>query len=261
MGKGYAGTGLLWGRVPTKMACDGNAEALKGEGEASLMNQPRGGFSEGLTPRRKWESVRGVPPSPLYMKIRRSSVRSVAAFTLIELLVVIAIIGVLMSLAIGGGSAVKEQARKSEARNDCTSLSLAIKSYYQDYSKYPVSGTKTEDTTLEAMLTADGNKAVISALLGSDTTLNPRGTEYYQPKAAKTSSGAPRSGLSSDGGLFDPWGQTYGILLDTDYDGTLVYKGTDLKDLDENAKIIKGGVGVFSIGKKDKVRKSVVSWQ
>jgi prepilin-type N-terminal cleavage/methylation domain-containing protein len=49
--------------------------------------------------------------------------KSSGGFTLIELLVVITILGILMSLAVSGSGAIRNQARSAQARNDCTSLS------------------------------------------------------------------------------------------------------------------------------------------
>ena len=66
-----------------------------------------------------------------------SSSRSVNGFTLIELLVVITILGILMSLGVSGASAIRNQAKNAQARNDCAGLSTAIKAFYSDYSRYP----------------------------------------------------------------------------------------------------------------------------
>lgn len=177
-------------------------------------------------------------------------------FTLIELLVVITILGILMSLGVAGAGAVRNQARTAQARNDCAGLANAIKSFYTDYSRYPIPSNKKDDSAFDAATSSAGNKAVLMPLMAQDSTVNPRGTTYYENKAAKLS-GTLHTGGIFEGGLFDPWGYTFGICVDGDYDGTLKYSGSQLKfysstpgDVDESTwKVISGGVGVFSLGK------------
>ena len=181
----------------------------------------------------------------------------VAAFTLVELLVVITILGILMGLASAGAGAVRNQARTSQARNDCAGLSSAIKNFYADYSRYPVPSTRTDDAIYEAAKGEGGNQEVLQALLAKDTTINPRGTIYYENKAAKPgASGGPPGGIFNST-LYDPWGFSYGVCVDSNYDGSLKYSGSTLKyygsspgDIpDDIWATISGGVGVFSLGK------------
>jgi prepilin-type N-terminal cleavage/methylation domain-containing protein len=183
--------------------------------------------------------------------------RPVHGFTLIELLVVITILGILMSIGVSGASAIRNQAKNAQARNDCAGLSTAIKAFYSDYSRYPTA--RRDDVTLEPSTGTPGNSEVIGALIATDATLNPRQIMYYENKAAKKMKpGSGYSGGLAEGSLFDPWGKTYGVLMDGDFDGKLQYGGTNL-NLPEEAKSISGGVGVFSLGNdKDK---SILSWQ
>jgi prepilin-type N-terminal cleavage/methylation domain-containing protein len=181
----------------------------------------------------------------------------VSGFTLIELLVVITILGILMSLGVSGASAIRNQAKNAQARNDCAGLSTAIKAFYSDYSRYPTA--RRDDVTVEPSMTAPGNSEVIGALTATDATLNPRQVMYYENKTAKKSkTGTGYIGGLAEGSLFDPWGMTYGVLLDGDFDGKLQYGGTTL-NLPEEAKSVSGGVGVFSLG-NDK-NKGILSWQ
>jgi prepilin-type N-terminal cleavage/methylation domain-containing protein len=178
-------------------------------------------------------------------------------FTLIELLVVITILGILMSLGVSGASAIRNQAKNAQARNDCAGLSTSIKAFYSDYSRYPTA--RRDDVTLEPATTPSGNSEVIGALTATDATLNPRQVMYYENKNAKKSkTGAGYVGGLAEGALFDPWGNTYGVLLDGDFDGKLEYGGSAL-NLPNESKSISGGVGVFSLGNaKDK---GILSWQ
>jgi general secretion pathway protein G len=207
-----------------------------------------------------------TPSSPT---LRRSS-----GFTLIELLVVITILGILMSLGVSGAGAVRNQARTSQARNDCAGLATAIRSFYTDYSRYPVPTNKKDDTPYEPASDSSGNKDVVGALLAADAAVNPRGVVYYENKSAKMgASGTPTGGIWQSA-VFDPWGFTYGICVDGDYDGSLKYSGQSLKYYvsspgdtpDDQWTPIPGGAGVFSLGKdqcSDRVKQpasGIVSW-
>src|SRR6184192_3089348 len=71
--------------------------------------------------------------------------RSRGAFTLIELLVVIAIIAILIGLLFPAFSAVQNQAKRTQAKNDLTQIVNAVNAYYTEYGQYPLG--ITADTT------------------------------------------------------------------------------------------------------------------
>src|SRR6266446_4747028 len=71
--------------------------------------------------------------------------RNAGAFTLIELLVVIAIIAILIGLLFPAFSAVQNQARRTQAKNDLTQIVTAVNAYYTEYGKYPLPSTATLD--------------------------------------------------------------------------------------------------------------------
>jgi prepilin-type N-terminal cleavage/methylation domain-containing protein len=177
-------------------------------------------------------------------------------FTLVELLVVITILGILMSLGVSGSSAIRNQARSAQARNDCTGVATAIRAFYTDYSRYPVGASSAGTSIYEAQPDAEGNKAVVQALMAVDTEINPRGVVYYEGKMAKLTNGQWSGGVYG-GGLFDPWGYTYGVCMNVQSDPSFKYSGSNLKfykstpgDVSDDLwKPITSGVGVFSLGK------------
>jgi len=137
------------------------------------------------------------------------TVRRPAAFTLIELLVVISIIAILAGLAFPAVQGALDTSKKAQARNDIAQLAAAVKAFQLEYGRLP-------STTAGSDAAPADNAAVMNALIGSNTTLNPRAIVFFEAKAAKGGKG----GL--DGGVYkDPWGTAYSISLDTSYDNRI----------------------------------------
>jgi len=135
------------------------------------------------------------------------------AFTLIELLVVIAIIAILAGLAFPAVQGAMGSAKKAQARNDVNQLAAAVKAFQLEYGKLPA----TKDDAAE----------VVKALIGSNTTVNPRNIVFFEPKTAK---GGKKGWDGSN--YLDPWGSPYKVVLDLGYankitndvgDGTKTY--------------------------------------
>lgn len=208
-----------------------------------------------------------------------------AAFTLVELLVVIAIIVILMSLLLTAVPAVKEAARKAEAKNTANMVVTAINSYYTEYARFP----PTEDPNKESETTTAADDLVVGdpdmgASLPNNTVFytlrnipkgpndayisNPRKVVFYEGKAANVnSSGRARGGFfdkTSSGSnpppaeescLFDPWGNQYGIIFDASGDDRIDMKSyyVDFTGVDESGKAPRRKAGAFSMGKDEKL--------
>ena len=147
------------------------------------------------------------------------------AFTLIELLVVIAIIAILIGLLFPAFSAVQNQARRTQAKNDLTQIVNAVNAFYTDYGKYPIA---TNDNTigpdnsgLMYTLRADSTNANGNPNVNNAT--NPRVIVFINPPYVKNdTAGQRRSGLSpTDGRYYDPWGSPYRMAIDGDYTNTI----------------------------------------
>src|SRR5437016_11394592 len=95
--------------------------------------------------------------------------RDERGFTLIELLVVIAIIAILIGLLFPAFSAVQNQARRTQAKNDLTQIVNAVNAFYTEYGKYPI---VTADTIFSGTTGSPNNN---SDLLYSLRSI-PRGT-------------------------------------------------------------------------------------
>lgn len=142
-----------------------------------------------------------------------------AAFTLIELLVVISIIAVLASLAVPAVNNAMVQGKKTQARNDVQQIIAGIKAYQTEYGRLPTQKTAS-DNAGEQNLSEEEFGKVMQVLVGKDTTLNPRGIVFLEPKVARSKRGGmdPQTYI-----YYDPWGKAYIVKLDTSYDNKIDY--------------------------------------
>lgn len=190
--------------------------------------------------------------------VERTRARGVneAAFTLIELFVVMAIIITLLGLAFPAFQSVQNSARKTQAKNDLVQIVTAVNAYYTEYGKYPLTAAQNSDA-LATFKTA--NSDVINTLRAVAVTgqanaadaLNPRKVVYLSPPEVKDST-KPRSGISSTGLFYDPWGSKaglpesglYHIAIDGDYNN----------DITQNPYGASGGAGIQPL------RQGVIAW-
>jgi prepilin-type N-terminal cleavage/methylation domain-containing protein len=170
--------------------------------------------------------------------------RKPAGFTLIELLTVIAIIAILMGLLLPVLNSAKQQAKKAQARSDITQFVNAVKNFYSDYGVYPVDpgnsvtgnpqdaeygdpGGKRPNSDVVNVLRADSNSADTLTTGPTPLSINTRQQSYLDVPFVKDSTN-PKNGLGNgqngtvSGAYYDPWGNTYIICIDTNYDGFTV---------------------------------------
>jgi prepilin-type N-terminal cleavage/methylation domain-containing protein len=173
-------------------------------------------------------------------------------FTLVELLTVIAIIAVLMALLFPAANAVKDAARKTQAKNDLTNIANAVKAYYTEYGKYPCGSHTGQDA--QDYLTANDNdrKTLFDTLRvpfpSTPPSLNPRAIAFLEVPAAKNDvAGQRKGGVGSDGVFYDPWGSPYWVKMDNNYNGLL----TNLYNQNTGAGFgsLNTGVIAWSCGK------------
>jgi len=162
-----------------------------------------------------------------------------SAFTLVELLTVIAIIAILMGLLFPAIQIVKDQANKVKAKTDIVNTVAAVKQYYVEYGKYPLTGQATgvdiafgDTASVSSSGTAIPNNNLFDILRnypnGNRPTPdgNPRQIVFFEGKNGIATSGMPRSGFASTstggtgvlGCFYDPWGAQYAISVDGTYD-------------------------------------------
>jgi prepilin-type N-terminal cleavage/methylation domain-containing protein len=168
-----------------------------------------------------------------------------AAFTLIELLVVIAIIAILIGLLFPAFRAVQNQAKQTQAKNDLTQIVNAVNAFYTDYGKYPVA---VDDTPI-----ADNSdlfytlRAIANGTANAGNAANPRKIVFISPPDVKNPS-QPRAGIGTDGKYYDPWGTTYKIAIDGNYDNSLANPYGDPGTGGAGSNPIPQGVIAWSLG-------------
>jgi prepilin-type N-terminal cleavage/methylation domain-containing protein len=202
------------------------------------------------------------------------------AFTLIELLVVIAIIAILIGLFFPAFSAVQNQARKTQAKNDLTQIVNAVNAYYTEYGQYPLG--ITADTTYGPGGTPTTNETLFRELRGCTAatgscpgaaTSNARQIVFISPPDVKNSA-SPRLGIGTTAGVggnigqyFDPWGRNYVIRIDGDYNNRVANPysanaGADPLQLGVIAwSLGKDGAGGSGDKKAGNAADDVISWQ
>jgi len=162
-------------------------------------------------------------------------------FSLLELMVVVTIIGILLSILFPAGQAVLERMRKTQAQKTCTELRTALMSYYSQYKRFPAltSSSSGGDTTVDTST----NSGLMGKLMGD----NSQGTLFYSEPRARTEGRAGmwyENGDISTAALYDPWGNTYRVTFDSNYDNRISVPHPS----GSGKEVIFQSVGVWSLG-------------
>lgn len=170
--------------------------------------------------------------------------RAPRAFTLIELLIVIAIIGILMSLLFPAVNSAIDAARKAQAKNDAVQIATAVTAFEAEYGRLPTNATAVSG-------------ALLQSLTGQNTTDNPRGIVFLEVQAWKKG----KSGTNASGAFIDPWGGSYRIALDTDYDNTVTGAGTNSQTLRKKVAVWNDPSTQTGTPANQRTRRYVTSWE
>ena len=143
-------------------------------------------------------------------------------FTLVELLVVIAIIAVLASAAFMAGNAAIQKAHMTTALAVATAMEKAVTDFTTEYGGVP--STQATDETYKT----DESSGVdlINILMAKETAdppVNLRKLNFFTAKEGKKVGTSGTKGLiyntnDTIQGLYDPWGNGYYVLIDSDGD-------------------------------------------
>ncbi len=157
--------------------------------------------------------------------ISPSSVRPSRGFTLIELLVVIAIIAMLAAGVVGGYGKVMKMFKNKAAQQVCVQVAGSIQNYFGEYDTLPDKG---EGGDFEGDTKAGAFIGVLADANPQDSTKNPKHIKFLEglKQAKRGSNGLPQDGIDLDTDptmptIWDPWGQEYKVVMDTDFNGEI----------------------------------------
>lgn len=168
-----------------------------------------------------------------------------AGFTLVELLAVVAIIGLLLAMVAGGITAVRESARRQQARAEAMAIIHAIKAYRVEYGRFPAQNQGDVDMTYRSE-DARPQGPIFLALWGTNAPeSNPRQIVFLESRTPGPFT-CPVSGC-----WLDPWRQHYIIALDEDGDGNVTIDCPGL-----STTVVAETVAVASVNG----RRAVYSW-
>jgi prepilin-type N-terminal cleavage/methylation domain-containing protein len=168
------------------------------------------------------------------------AVKSSRGFTLIELLVVAGLILILMGLLFPAVQGAIDAAKKAQAKNDVTQIATAIVAFDTEYGRLPSANSAPEEVT----------GGLLSALMGTNDTLNPRKIVFLEVLNYKRGKGGILGGR-----FVDPWANPYYLALDTDYDNQV---GVSTNGQTSANSTIMKKVGVWNSNTNS--RQQVRSW-
>jgi prepilin-type N-terminal cleavage/methylation domain-containing protein len=168
-------------------------------------------------------ALRFDPPNLRNAMKKNPLLRRRSGFTLIELLVVITIIAALAALSFAGVMSALKKAKITKGKVAASNLVQAVNAFYSEYGRLPDLGDK---------VTTDEGEGVqlISILLAEDGTEeeNPRGLNFLTIQEGQGKKGGLYYGSGGGGatvqGLFDPFGEPYTVVLNTEYEDTLTFQ-------------------------------------
>ena len=156
--------------------------------------------------------------------MKKRNIHDTRGFTLVEVLVVIAIIAVLAGIMVPVVARAKVKSKVAVSRIQMSELSAAIKSYKNDYERFPIPTSSLENSWGDVTFSSDfgsgyENSKLIEILINPEHQRNPKKNTYLRLDESGEYKDAKQAGLSLDGFYLDPFGNEYVITMDKDRDG------------------------------------------
>ena len=151
----------------------------------------------------------------------RTAHSALLGFTLIEMLVVIAIIAILAGILFPTVVRSITRANVVKARSEAQNIEAALMLYFNEYGQLPIrDGDHGRNDVANPGGDAIYNRNMFTILMGNDGGfgdnnsygLNPKQTVFLTTEVPST-----------DGTYLDPWGTQYFMLIDRNYDESIIY--------------------------------------
>jgi prepilin-type N-terminal cleavage/methylation domain-containing protein len=196
------------------------------------------------------------------MNIPQSERRLKSGFTLIEMLIVIGIIALLAALAVPASSVAMRMVKKVRTQAALKDLTLGIKQYQVEYSRYPV----PPNYTSEQPIPLTEGSGILKVLMGTnEQNMNARGIAFIEPAVAKNGTGG-LTGTAGSYGYMDLWGAPYLVVMDVNYDNKIANPDTGNSDrmVSQGAPtdLVMGAIA-YSHGedRQPRTRDDIASWR
>jgi len=176
--------------------------------------------------------------------------RSRSAFTLLELLTVIGIIAILAGILFPAAKGIMDNVKERRAENTALHLKNAINAYATEYRRLPLPASKLQ--TRDAKVHSDHELMnILCASPNRGENLNPRNLVFLQERTARPMGGGKyHSGLRYESGgdiaLYDPWGEPFRVVFDSDANGRVRPPGWEDRNVGE---AILASVIIWSAGR------------
>ncbi len=194
--------------------------------------------------------------------MKNQSFRRNRGFTLVELLVVIAIIAVLASAGFAAGNAAIQKARKTTALATATSIESAVNNFYTEYGSMPADGEA------DKVIDTKTDREFLKTLLGMTESANPprnsRAVKFLNVREGKSNKNGLIYAPSGNDvtGLFDPWGGSFQVMLDLDYNEQIQVqpKGSNTGKTLNGRRVAAWSDGADGVTATGKVGDDVITW-
>jgi type II secretory pathway pseudopilin PulG len=128
---------------------------------------------------------------------------------------VIVIIAILVALLFPAIKTTILKAEVNQAKADTKNIENAVQSFRNEYGRLP-----TKDQGVTDQVYDSSNAFNIYNILRATTT-TWAGTDYNPRKIVFLETPSRKGAFDSNGNFLDPWGSTYVLILDCNYDGTI----------------------------------------
>ncbi len=196
------------------------------------------------------------------MKIQRDLKKVEKGFTLIELLVVMTIILILAGAMTPAALKVLAKAKEKNAEQTALELVNSISTYQSEYRRNPLESKQQSGADIQL----ESDEGLMNILLGQEGNRNnPAGRSFFNGKNAKGNPPVNGVVFNPDGGgrLYDPWGNLYRVMLDTDNNKRMVppFKKRGMAGANMVGKsVIVWSLGPDGIEGGDGAKDNIVTW-